>query len=117
MLHFDRLYGGFNVVVTPVRICRVNGHRGGRRSHAFQNLTAVPFFAHCCAVPGPPPGKTRKTVGAPLGLGQLWDVSVMDLALGVNDYSLVGPQLGVRGVVQTCLWAWRLASAEGLTRA
>lgn len=39
----------------------------------------------------------------------------MDLALGVNDYSLIGPQLGVGGAVQTSLWAWRLASAEGLT--
>lgn len=39
----------------------------------------------------------------------------MDLALGVNDYSLVGPQLRVRGVVQTSIGAWRLASAEGLT--
>src|SRR5215469_7710271 len=48
---------------------------------------------------------------------RLRDVSVMDLALGVNDYSLVAPQLRVGGIVQTCLWAWRLASAEGLPSA
>ena len=39
----------------------------------------------------------------------------MDSALGVNDYTLVAPQLGVRGVVQTSIGVWRRVSVESLT--
>jgi hypothetical protein len=40
---------------------------------------------------------------------------VMDLALGVNDCSLVGPQLGARDLVQTSISGLATSFSRGLT--
>ena len=70
------------------------------------------IFCSLLCSPRPATWQNAPDPGSASGPRQLRDVSVMDLTLGVNDYSLVGAQLAVGGVVQTCLWAWRLASAS-----